>query len=168
MAPITLDGSPTTTSGELPAVGTPAPSFSLVAADLSTIGSADIDGTCILNVFPSVDTGVCAASVRRFNAEAATVPDATVLCVSRDLPFAQARFCGAEGIDGVRMGSDFRGGGFGEAFGVTIEGGAFAGLLARAVVVVGPDGIVRHAELVPEIAQEPDYAAALAAARAPA
>ncbi len=165
MASVTLGGNPSSTSGELPAVGAAAPAFSLVASDLSELTSADVSGVVVLNIFPSVDTGVCATSVRRFNEAAASLEGTTVLCVSRDLPFAQARFCGAEGIEGVQMGSDFRGG-FGAAYGVDLVDGALAGLLARAVVVVDGTGRVVHSQLVPEIAQEPDYDAAIAATRA--
>ncbi len=164
MARITLKGNPVTTVGELPAVGTKAPAFALVAADLSTVTAATYPGkTIILNIFPSVDTPTCATSVRKFNAEAAKVPGAVVLCVSADLPFAQKRFCGAEGISNVFTASTFRAS-FGTDFGIAIADGALTGLLARAVVVIGADGVVRHTELVAEIAHEPTYATALAAA----
>lgn len=163
MAQITLRGNPINTVGDLPAVGSPAPAFSLTGGDLGALDSDQFGGkSLVLNIFPSVDTPVCANSVRTFN-ERATAGGATVVCVSKDLPFAFARFCGAEGIDNVKTGSAFRSS-FGEDYGVTITDGPMAGLLARAIVVVGPDGKVAYTELVPEIAQEPDYDAALAAA----
>lgn len=163
MAQITLGGNPISTSGDLPAVGSPAPSFSLVGSDLSEVTSADLAGsTVVLNIFPSIDTAVCATSVRTFNQKAADLSGVTVLCVSADLPFAQGRFCGAEGIENVKAASTFRSS-FGSDYGLVIEDSKLAGLLARAVVVIGPDGTVVHTELVPEIAQEPDYDAALGA-----
>ncbi len=163
MAQITLRGNPINTVGELPAVGSPAPAFSLTGGDLGPVSSDQLgDKAVVLNIFPSVDTPVCATSVRTFN-ERAAASGATVVCVSKDLPFAFARFCGAEGIDNVKTASAFRGS-FGEDYGVTISDGPMAGLLARAIVVVGADGKVTYTELVPEIAQEPDYDAALAAA----
>ena len=163
MAEITLQGNPIHTSGNLPEVGSDAPDFTLVAADLSEKSGSDYTGkTVVLNIFPSVDTPVCATSVRTFNEKAAG-SDAVVLCISADLPFAASRFCGAEGIEGVETLSTFRSPEFGEAYGMTIVDGALAGVLGRAVVVVGPDGNVKYTELVPEIAQEPDYDAALAA-----
>ncbi len=162
MAEITLKGNPIHTSGDLPAVGSDAPDFQLVGGDLSPKSLGDFVGKRILNIFPSVDTPVCATSVRKFNEQAAGREGVHVLCISADLPFAQGRFCGAEGIEGVTNLSSFRGADFGSAYGVTITDGPLAGLLARAVVVVDENGKVTHAELVPEIAQEPDYAAALA------
>ncbi|OCB27793.1 lipid hydroperoxide peroxidase [Mycobacterium malmoense] len=163
MAQITLRGNPINTVGELPAVGSPAPAFSLTGGDLGAVSSDQLGGKAVvLNIFPSVDTPVCAASVRTFN-ERAAASGATVVCVSKDLPFAFARFCGAEGIENVTTASAFRSS-FGEDYGVTLEDGPMAGLLARAIVVVGPDGKVTYTELVPEIAQEPNYDAALAAA----
>ena len=162
MAQITLRGNAINTVGELPAVGSSAPSFSLTGSDLSPVSSDQFSGKpVLLNIFPSVDTPVCATSVRKFN-ERAAGGGATVVNVSKDLPFAQARFCGAEGIENVTTGSAFRDS-FGEDYGVTITDGPMAGLLARAVVVIGADGNVAYTELVPEIAQEPDYDAALAA-----
>jgi thiol peroxidase len=162
MAQITLRGNPINTSGELPAVGSPAPAFTLTGTDLGTVGSADYSGKAVLlNIFPSVDTPVCAVSVRTFN-ERAAGSGANVLCVSNDLPFAQKRFCGAEDIENVTTASGFRDD-FGSAYGVTIADGPMAGLLARAVVVIGADGNVAYTELVPEIGQEPNYDAALAA-----
>jgi len=151
------------TIGELPAVGTPAPAFALTAVNLAPVTSEQFHGKpLLLNIFPSVDTPVCAASVLMFNQRAADA-GVTVMCVSKDLPFALSRFCGAEGIDNVTSASAFRDS-FGEDYGVTIVDGPMAGLLARAVVVVGADGMVSYTELVPEIAAEPDYNAALAAA----
>jgi len=163
MAQITLKGNPIHTSGDLPAVGAAAPDFSLTAGDLSAKSLADFKGKKVaLNIFPSIDTPVCATSVRRFNQDAAGKSNAAVLCISADLPFAQARFCGAEGIDKVVNLSDFRSKSFGDDYGVRIVDGPLAGLLARAVVVIDENGNVAHSELVPEIAQEPNYAAALA------
>lgn len=163
MADITFRGTPVTTSGELPSVGAKAPDFTLVGTDLSDVTARGLSGSrVVLNIFPSVDTGVCAASVREFNERAASLEGTTVVCVSKDLPFAQARFCGAEGIENVTMGSAFRSS-FGEDYGVVQNDGPLAGLLARAVVVLDADGTVLHSELVPEIGQEPDYDAAAAA-----
>ncbi|CQD16526.1 thiol peroxidase [Mycobacterium europaeum] len=163
MAQITLRGNPINTVGELPAVGSPAPAFSLTGGDLGAVSSDQLGGKAVvLNIFPSVDTPVCATSVRTFN-ERAAASGASVVCVSKDLPFAFARFCGAEGIDNVKTASAFRSS-FGEDYGVTMSDGPMAGLLARAIVVVGADGKVAYTELVPEIAQEPNYDAALAAA----
>ena len=165
MATVTLKGNPVTTSGELPAAGAKAPAWTLTGADLAPVTAGSFAGKkIILNIFPSIDTPTCATSVRKFNAEAAKVPGAVVVCVSNDLPFAQKRFCGAEGITGVSTASAFRST-FGNDFGVRITGGPLEGLLARSVVVVGADGTVLHRELVAEIANEPDYAKALAAAK---
>jgi thioredoxin-dependent peroxiredoxin len=162
MAQITLRGNPINTVGELPAVGSPAPAFKLTGADLGAVSSDQFSGKpVLLNIFPSVDTPVCATSVRTFN-ERAAGSGATVVNVSKDLPFAQKRFCGAEGIENVTTASAFRDS-FGEDYGTTIVDGPMAGLLARAVVVIGADGNVAYVQLVPEIAQEPDYDAALAA-----
>jgi thioredoxin-dependent peroxiredoxin len=164
MAQITLRGNPISTVGELPAVGSPAPAFQLTGGDLKPVSSEQFRGNpVVLNIFPSVDTPVCATSVRTFN-ERAAGGGATVVCVSKDLPFAFQRFCGAEGIENVKTGSAFRDS-FGEDYGVTITDGPMAGLLARAIVVIGADGNVSYTELVPEIGQEPDYDAAIAAAR---
>ena len=163
MTDITLDGTPVHTHGSLPAVGTKAPGFTLVGNDLSPVTLADFAGSrLILNILPSVDTGVCAMSVRTFNERAAGLENTTVLCISRDLPFAQARFCGAEGIENVTVASDFRTT-FGEDYGVTMISGPLKGLLARAVIVVDEKGTVVHSQLVPEITTEPDYEAAIAA-----
>ncbi|MDX1884441.1 thiol peroxidase [Mycolicibacterium sp. 120270] len=162
MAQITLRGNPINTVGELPAVGSPAPGFALTGTDLGEVSDEQFGGKpFLLNIFPSVDTPVCASSVRTFN-ERAAASGLSVVCVSKDLPFAQNRFCGAEGIENVTTASAFRSD-FGEKYGVTIADGPMAGLLARAVVVVGADGNVAYSELVPEIAQEPDYDAAIAA-----
>lgn len=162
MAQITLRGNPINTVGELPAVGSPAPGFTLTGTDLGEVGDDQFRGKpLLLNIFPSVDTPVCSASVRKFN-ESAAAGGVTVLNVSNDLPFAQKRFCGAEGIENVTSASAFRDS-FGEDYGITITDGPMAGLLGRAVVVVGADGNVAYTELVPEIGQEPDYDAALAA-----
>lgn len=162
MTQITLRGNPINTVGELPAVGSSAPGFALTGTDLGVVDSEQFrDKAVLLNIFPSVDTPVCATSVRTFNKRAAD-SGVSVLCVSKDLPFAQNRFCGAEDIENVKTASAFRDS-FGEDYGVTITDGPMAGLLARAVVVIGADGKVAYAELVPEIAQEPDYDAALTA-----
>lgn len=162
MAQITLRGNPINTAGELPAVGAAAPSFSLTGNDLGAVTNDQFNGKAVvLNIFPSVDTPVCATSVRTFN-ERAAADGATVLCVSKDLPFAQSRFCGTEGIENATTASAFRDS-FGEDYGITIVDGPMAGLLGRAVVVIGADGNVAYTELVPEIAQEPNYDAALAA-----
>jgi thiol peroxidase len=162
MAQITLRGNPISTVGELPAVGSTAPGFTLTGTDLGEVRSTDFRGKpVLLNIFPSVDTPVCATSVRTFN-ERAAGGGVTVLNVSKDLPFAQQRFCGAEGIENVKTASAFRDS-FGEDYGVTIADGPMAGLLARSIVVIGADGNVAYAELVPEIAEEPDYDAALTA-----
>ena len=163
MAQITLRGNPIHTSGELPKVGTAAPAYTLVKTDLSEVSGKDLAGQrVVLNIFPSIDTPTCATSVRKFNARASEKPNTTILCVSADLPFAQKRFCGAEGLDKVVPASTFRAAEFGQAFGVTLTDGALKGLLARAVVVIDESGKVTHAELVPEIGQEPNYDAALA------
>jgi len=164
MARITLKGNAINTSGTLPNVGSKAPDFKLTKGDLSDVSLKDFAGKkIILNIFPSVDTGVCASSVRKFNAEAGNLANAVVLCVSADLPFAQNRFCGAEGIKNVVTASDLRAKNFGEAYGVRITDGPLAGLLARSIVVVDEAGNVIYTEQVPEIAQEPNYDAALKA-----
>ncbi len=165
MATVTLKGNPIHTSGALPAVGSKAPAYTLVNGDLAPLTSASLAGKrVVLNIFPSIDTATCATSVRKFNVEAAKLTDTTVVCVSLDLPFAQKRFCGAEGITGVVIGSAFRSS-FATDFGLRLTDGPLEGLTARAVVVVDRDGTVLYTELVGEIAHEPDYAAALAAAR---
>ena len=162
MAEITLGGNAVHTNGELPAKGSKVPSFELVKSDLTELSSDDLSGRVVLNIFPSVDTAVCATSVRTFNQRAADLADTTVVCVSADLPFAAARFCGAEGIENVVTGSTFRSS-FLDDFGVRMVDGKLAGVAARAVVVLDADGTVLHSELVPEIAQEPDYDAAISA-----
>jgi thioredoxin-dependent peroxiredoxin len=160
MAQITLRGNPINTVGELPAVGSPAPQFTLTGTDLGELSSEQFRGKpLLLNIFPSIDTPVCATSVRVFN-ERAQASGLAVLCVSKDLPFAQKRFCGAEGIENVTTASAFRDS-FGEDYGITIVDGPMAGLLARAVVVIGADGNIAYSELVPEIAAEPSYDAGL-------
>ncbi|MBA3685379.1 MAG: thiol peroxidase [Planctomycetes bacterium] len=164
MANITLKGNAIKTVGELPARGSRAPDFRLVKGDLAETTLKDFAGkTLVLNIFPSIDTATCAMSVRQFNSRAAKNPNATVLCVSKDLPFALKRFCAAEGIDRVAAASDFRDADFGKRYGLTLIDGPIAGLLARAVVVIGADGVVRYTQLVGEIADEPDYDQALAA-----
>jgi thiol peroxidase len=166
MAKITFKGNPVSTVGELPKTGSPAPDFTLTKTDLSPLAKKDLAGkNVVLNIFPSIDTGVCATSVRTFNQKAASLPNTVVVCVSKDLPFAMKRFCGAEGIDKVTPASWFRGADFGQAFGVTMTDGPLAGLFARAVVVLDTQGRVTYTELVPEIAQEPSYDKALAAVR---
>lgn len=151
------------TIGELPSVGSQAPDFILTGSDMKDISLEQFVGkNLVMNIFPSVDTGVCATSVREFNKRAAGLPDTAVLCVSKDLPFAMKRFCGAEGIDKVFMGTDFRNRGFSKNYGVDLISGGFAGLTARAIVVIDKTGKVKYTELVPQIGQEPNYDAALA------
>lgn len=162
MTTITLQGNPIETIGNLPAVGSDAPAFSLVKTDLSEISLSDFaDKTVVLNIYPSVDTGICAASTRRFNEIASANPNVAVLCISADLPFAHGRFCGAEGLENVISLSTFRNADFGKDYGVVITTGPLTGLMSRAVVVI-KDGKVAYTEQVPEIAQEPNYEAALA------
>lgn len=162
MAQITLGGKPTNTIGELPKIGSKAPDFQLTAQDLSTKSLEDYKGYhLILNIFPSVDTGVCATSVRTFNKSAATLQNTKVLCISRDLPFAQSRFCGAEGIKNVEMLSDFANGSFGKDYGLEIIDGVFSNLHSRAIVVINSNGEIVYTELVPEVGQEPNYNKAL-------
>lgn len=166
MATTTLGGNPVNTVGELPAVGSPAPAFTLVSSEMAEVTLAGLAGTrVILNIFPSIDTGICATSTRKFNELAAGLDNTTVVCVSADLPFALKRFCGAEGIDKVVTASWFRGADFGKAYGVTMTDGPLAGLFARSVVVIDGTGKVTYTELVPEIAQEPNYTQAIAAVR---
>ena len=162
MATTALGDTPAHTSGELPRVGDPAPDFTLVADDLSEVALADLPGRTIISVFPSIGTGVCQASVRRFNELASGLADTTVLNVSVDLPFALAGFCAAEGLENVTVGSAFRST-FGQDYGVVLTDTKFEGLLARAIVVIDESGTVSHTELVPQIGQEPDYDAAIAA-----
>lgn len=164
MANITLGGNPIKTSGELPQTNTKAPDFKLTGTDLSTVSLADFKGSkLILNIFPSVDTGTCAASVRKFNEKASSLENTKVLCISRDLPFAQKRFCGAEGLENVVSLSDFKDGAFGSNYGLTITDGPLAGLHSRAIVVLDEEGNVKYTQQVSEIADEPDYENALAA-----
>jgi thiol peroxidase len=167
MATITLKGNPINTVGALPEVGTQAPGFRLTRGDLTDVTLEDYAGrTVVVNIVPSLDTGVCAASARRFNKEVTDLPNATVLTVSNDLPFAQTRFCEAEGIQNVVPLSQLRDREFGRAWGVEIVDGPLAGLLSRAVVVLDRDGKVVYTQQVPEIAQEPDYGPVLKAVRA--
>ena len=163
MAQITLGGNAINTSGNIPSSGSAAPLFLLTAEDMSSISLENFAGKKkILNIFPSVDTGVCATSVRKFNEKAASLSNTEVLCISRDLPFAQKRFCGAEGISNVTMLSDYKNGSFGKSYGLEIIDGKFEGLHARAIVVLDENNQVLHSELVSEIAQEPNYDAAIA------
>ena len=164
MAQITLKGNPINTIGNLPETGADAPEFVLVKNDLSATKLSEYKGKkVILNIFPSLDTATCAASVRRFNQEASNLDNTVVLCVSKDLPFAQARFCGAEGLEDVHTVSDFRTGEFGKDYGVVIIDGPLAALESRAIVIVNEEGKVIYTEQVPEIVDEPDYDKALAA-----
>lgn len=166
MATITLKGNPLNTVGNLPAKGSLSPEFKLVKTDLSVVTPADLKGRkVILNIFPSLDTDVCATSVRKFNAEASKLENTIVLCVSKDLPFASKRFCSVEGLENVVTGSDFRDGSFGRNFGVTIADGPLAGLHSRAIVVLDENSQVIYSEQVPEIVQEPNYDAALKAVK---
>lgn len=163
MSKTAFQGNPVSTSGNLPALGSVAPDFQLVKGDLSPVSLKDLAGKkVVLNIFPSIDTPVCAASVRRFNKEASSRENTVVLCISRDLPFASGRFCAAEGLGNVVTASEFRDQSFSQAYGVLITDSALAGLHARAVVVLDEQGKVKHTELVPEITQEPNYDAALA------
>ena len=164
MAQITLKGNAIHTVGTLPSVGAQAPDFSVAKSDLSDVSLKDFAGKkVILNIFPSIDTDVCATSVRKFNGDVTTMANTVVLCVSADLPFALKRFCGAEGISNVTTASDFRDGNFGKAYGVRIADGPLRGVLSRAVVIIDEKGKVIYTEQVPEIVQEPNYQKALAA-----
>lgn len=164
MAKITLKGNPVNTSGDLPVKGSLAPDFSLVKSDLGTLALSELKGKrLLLNIFPSLDTSVCATSVRKFNKFAAERPNVTVLAISKDLPFAHGRFCSTEGIDNVVTLSGFRDMEFGEQYGVDITDGPMAGLYTRSIVIIDESGKVVYTQLVPEIAQEPDYDSALAA-----
>ena len=164
MSTVTLGGNPVHTNATLPAVGSVAPQFQLVGSDLSDVSLQDFKGQrVILNIFPSIDTATCATSVRTFNKMANDLENTKVLCISRDLPFAQKRFCGSEGLENVVNLSDFRDGSFGDAYGLTLTDSALKGLHARAIVVVDENGVVSHTELVSEIANEPNYEAALKA-----
>ena len=164
MATVTLKGNEINTLGNLPEVGNDFPSFSLVKNDLSVISNDDFKGKkVVFNIFPSIDTGTCAASTRRFNEEAASLENTNVICVSRDLPFAQKRFCGAEGIENVVMASDFATGQFGKDFGVLFSNGPLNALLSRSVIVTDENGKVLYTEQVAETTEEPSYDAAIAA-----
>lgn len=164
MAKITLKGNAIETIGTLPAKGSAAPNFTLVKTDLSEVTLADYKGKkIVLNIFPSIDTPVCATSVRQFNKTAGELSNAVVLCISADLPFAHTRFCETDGLKNVESLSVFRSPAFGKDYGVTITTGPIAGLLSRAIVIIDADGKVVYTEQVPEIAQEPNYDAALAA-----
>lgn len=164
MATITLKGNAIETIGTLPAKGAAAPGFTLVKTDLSEVTLADYKGKkVVLNIFPSIDTPVCAASVRSFNKTAGELANTVVLCISADLPFAHTRFCETDGLKNVESLSVFRSPAFGKDYGVTITTGPIAGLLSRAIVIIDADGKVVYTEQVPEIAQEPNYDAALAA-----
>lgn len=161
MATTALGGNPVSTVGELPATGSPAPAFELVGNDFTAV-TLPAGTRTILNIFPSIATGICSGSVRKFNEVAAGLDNATVICVSNDLPFALATFCGSEGIENVTTASGFRSS-FGADYGVTLAESKWEGLLARSIVVIGEDGNVLYTQLVPEIATEPDYDAAIAA-----
>ncbi len=162
MSQVLLKGNAISTSGELPKVGSAAPDFRLTKSDLSDISLKDFVGKKILlNIYPSIDTGICATSVRKFNVDAASIPNTVVVGVSRDTPFALGRFCGAEGIDKVVTTSELRDMSFGERYGVRITSSGMAGLLARSVVVIDASGKVAYTEQVPEIVSEPNYQAAL-------
>lgn len=162
MATVTFQGNPLSTHGELPEVGAQAPDFTLVKPDLSDVTLSDLRGKrVVLNIFPSIDTGTCATSVRKFNQQAANLTNTQVICVSADLPFAAARFCGAEGIENVITGSSFRSN-FGENYGVAFTSMPLTGLLSRSVVVIDTDGKVLYTEQVAETTDEPNYDAAIA------
>ncbi len=164
MAQLNFKGNPVHTNGNLPKVGEKAPDFTLVKNDLSRASLSDYKGKkVVLNIFPSIDTGVCATSVRTFNQDAANLENTVVLCVSKDLPFANARFCGAEGISNVETLSDFDGGSFGANYEVQLVDGPLKGLLARSIVVINENGEVTHTELVSDIVNEPNYSAAISA-----
>ena len=162
MASITLGGNPAETNGSIPSINTTAANFTLTAVDMSSKSLNDYDGyRKILNIFPSVDTGICAASARKFNEEASGLENTKVLCISRDLPFAQNRFCAAEGLENVEMLSDYKDGSFGKDYGLEITKSAFTGLHSRVVLVLNEKNEIIYSEQVPEIGQEPDYASAL-------
>ncbi|WP_273274037.1 thiol peroxidase [Maribacter polysiphoniae] len=164
MATVTLKGNEIHTVGNLPANGSAAPEFKLTLTDLSTRSLSEYEGRkLVLNIFPSIDTGTCAASVRQFNKEAAELENTIVLCISKDLPFAQTRFCGAEGIENVVMLSDYKDGNFGKAYQVEFTDGPLQGLLSRSVVVINEKGNVVYSEQVAETVEEPNYKAALEA-----
>lgn len=163
MSSITFKGNPIETVGELPKVGDMAPDFRVTTTELQDVSLSDFEGkNLILNIFPSVDTGICAASVREFNKRAANLKNTQVLCVSKDLPFAHKRFCGAEGIENVLSASQYKDQSFSEKYRVDMLNGPLAGLMSRAIVVVNGEGEVTYVEQVPEIVQEPNYEKALA------
>lgn len=163
MATVLFGGNPVNTNGELPKVGTKAPDFRLVTTNLSIATLADFVGSkIILNVFPSIDTPTCATSVRKFNADANKLENTKILCISRDLPFAQNRFCGAEGLENVINLSDFNSGDFGKDYGLEFVEGAFTGLHSRAIIVIDENGIIKHTEQVANTSNEPNYEAAFA------
>ncbi|WP_294824733.1 thiol peroxidase [uncultured Flavobacterium sp.] len=162
MADITLGGNPITTIGELPAIGTKAPDFTLIKGNLSKASLADFKGSrLVLNIFPSIDTGTCATSVRKFNEKASGLENTKVLCISRDTPFALNRFCGAEGLADVVTLSDFKDGSFGKDYGLLVTSGPIEGFLSRSIVVIDAEGKVVYTEQVPDIKDEPDYEKAL-------
>jgi thiol peroxidase len=164
MATVTLKGNSIQTSGSLPKVGTSANDFKLTATDLSTKSLSDFKGSkLVLNIFPSVDTGTCAQSVRQFNKEASTLKNTKILCISRDLPFAQDRFCGAEGLENVIMLSDYKDGSFGKSYGLDFTNGPLEALHSRCIVVLDENHTILHTEQVPEIVDEPNYGKALQA-----
>jgi thiol peroxidase len=162
MATITLGGNPIHTNGELPQIGSKALAFTLVKTDLGNSSLADFTGSrIVLNIFPSIDTGTCATSVRKFNEKASGLTNTKVICISRDLPFAQKRFCGAEGLENVINLSDFKEGSFGKNYGLEITDGPLAGLHSRVIIVIDENGSILYTEQVSEIANEPNYEAAL-------
>jgi thioredoxin-dependent peroxiredoxin len=164
MSTFTFKGTPHQTAGTLPEVGKQAPDFELTLSNFTSLTLADLTGKkAVLNIFPSIDTGVCAASVRKFNELAAGLENTTVVCISKDLPFAHKRFCDAEGINGVQTASQFKDQSFSEAYGVDMLSGPLPGLMSRAIVVIDANGKVLHTEQVAELAQEPNYDAALSA-----
>jgi thiol peroxidase len=166
MAKITFKGNPFNTAGSLPKVGVPAPGFQVIDTSLASRSLDEFKGKkVVLNIFPSIDTPVCATTVRKFNAEASKLDNTIVLCISRDLPFAQKRFCAAEGLNNVITASEYRDSNFSDAYGVKIVDGPLQGLFSRAIVVIDPKGKVTYTEQVPEIGQEPDYDKALAAVK---
>ena len=167
MAHITLGGNPIKTSGNLPEIGSKAQNFNLVAIDLSTKTLDDFsDSNLLLSIFPSVDTGVCSASVRAFNKIASEIENTMVLCISRDLPFRQEQFCAAEGLENVIMLSDFKNGEFGNTYGLLMTNGIFDGLLSRCIIIINSEGKIAYTQQVPEIGQEPNYEEALDALKA--
>ena len=164
MASVIFGGKPVNTNGELPKVGSKAPDFKLTTIDLSIVSLSDFTGSkIVLNIFPSIDTPTCATSVRKFNADANKLENTKILCISRDLPFAQKRFCGAEGLENVINLSDFNTGDFGKDYGLEFVDGAFAGLHSRAIVVIDENGIIKHTEQVANTSDEPNYEATYAA-----